>query len=989
MSLALPKHIGRPLGVLLSLAALFTVGCKTQPAAQTIPQGTVLPSPIEAVDLSVPSRVTAMTEPVRLRAPRAGWAAFVVRAVPAGISGRPTLRLPAFATSAAAGTVNVYQVLPAPVDFATAAYVRQSGEPGTVRATPRVLLPLAVAADGTIDLASAARDAGRPTLPPGGGPPPGPVLVWIEVKIATAAPAGQTDGACDLLDGPAGEVLGSVPVTLTVPDLSLASAPAMRIAASLDWSAVAAAEPAAFDGVTERLLSRRDPADWPAVAALDRYARLAHEHGCGLSVDCLQPIVKWPPGRAPAIDWANFDAVAGPWLDGSAFGDGRPVGFWPLPDADGLVDFDLAARSQYRAATAAHFQQRGWTAGNACPVVLRSEGAVTEGEAIVLSAEARATVDAGPAVRAMLPVRADQLPMASADNPSLVAAGSAPRLLLRSPGEVRTAPADGRPAATAAVPYLDAADVLHGTGDEQDVRSVAWLAFLRDADLLTCGAPLPSTRSPADAVRADELPWFYPGSWYGIDGPLPTLQLKWLRQAAQDYQVLRLAAAAGDRDAALAVCRLIARPVELGASATPSEASLLGGTIDPHADDATRDLLVDRLVARRHGPGTDNGRTPLDLRTVRWFDAHQRPTPFATGVTWSRNPPADAATGDDDAPAPLGPGNWITARVAVGVYDPATTIDAEPTTRPADADHPATNGDTLHWQTASGWQPHPAPADVPPVPACGVGTTIAAARFDLNQAAPATAPPGNGDAATPPVSLTLVQGTDHQVLPCPLCLPVATCDRLTRPVSLDGDLHDWFDADAAWLDRPLTRMSSRQSVQAGRARPADHPTSIYTGWTDEDWYVAFRVAGVAADGVRSARNFTEYRDGRAWGEDLCELTVQPVYVDDTVGPTLHVVCRTGGESAERQAAGTEEWQPFEGAALRYAATVDPGGVWRGELAVPWASIAPAGRGRPSLLRFNFGQHVHATGESATWAGPVDRSRQSAMAGLLVLRGEPR
>jgi hypothetical protein len=217
-------------------------------------------------------------------------------------------------------------------------------------------------------------------------------------------------------------------------------------------------------------------------------------------------------------------------------------------------------------------------------------------------------------------------------------------------------------------------------------------------------------------------------------------------------------------------------------------------------------------------------------------------------------------------------------------------------------------------------------------------------------------------------------------------LPVATSDRLTRPIQLDGALDDWFPSDAALLDRPLVRMSSRPAVHTGEARPAAHPASIYTGWTDDDLYVAFRVGGTTADGVRSTRNFVEYRDGRAWGEDLCEVTLQPMYVDDALGPAMHVVCKTGGEWVERRAAdGTGAWQPFEGTPLRYAATVDPAtGVWRGELAIPWRSLV-SDRGRPSLLRFNFAQHVAATGESATWAGPVDQSRQTAMAGLLVLR----
>ncbi len=942
-----------------AFAAAAGVGCRgvAGPAPLAI---NALPSPIRAVDVSVPSRVHEVTDRPRCRTPRGGWSDVTLRVVLSGQSTRPVLRLPAFARGRSVSAVNAYQVLPAPVNFDTAAYVRQSGEAGGVRAVPRVLLPLAIRPDGTIDLA-AARDPEHPTARPTRPPTGGPVLVRVEVRAATDAPAADTDGAFDLLDGPRGDVLGTVPVTLSVADLTLPAVPRLRVTARVDWATLAADRPAAYADVVPRLLSRRDPACAAAVADLDAYQRLAHEHRLDLSVDRVQPIVKWPAGRPPAVDWTDFDAVAGPWLDGSAFADGRPAGFWPLPSPDGLDGFDAPARAQYWAAAAAHFDRRAWPGVH--PAVLRPEsaGPPTEADALILSAEARLLLDAAPDVSALLPLRADQLRLASATNRSLLSPVTTRRLLTRTAADVRdvTAPA---PAADAAPParYLDATDaggvdgaVFHGTGDEQDVRSAGWLAFLRDATVVTCGRPLPSTAAAASAVPVDEVPWFYPGSWYGVDGPLPTLQLKWLRQAEQDYEVLRAAADAGDGPAAAATCRLIVKPVDVDGPATPV-LSLLGGVTAPHACGDTRDLLLDRAVADRHAaPG---GVTPSDLRTARWFNAHQRPTAFATGVAWT--------WASDDADGPAG---RITARVGVDVYDPADPVagPAEPT------------GRTLQWETAGGWDPHPPAVDVPAIPACGVRPVTTAARFDLERAGPAPAHAGE-----PPAVLSLVDGSSVN---CPLVLPVATCDRLTRPVTLDGVLDDWYPTDAALLKQPLVRMSSRPAVQAGEARPADHPTTLYTGWTGEDLYVAFAVAGVRAGGVRSARNFVQYQDGRAWGEDLCEATIQPLYVDDTLGPTLHVVLKLGGEWVERQ--GTDgAWHPFEGAALRYAATVDPDtGTWRGEVAIPWQSLAVPGRGRPSLLRFNFGQHVDATGESATWAGPCDRSRQAEMAGLLVLR----
>jgi hypothetical protein len=43
------------------------------------------------------------------------------------------------------------------------------------------------------------------------------------------------------------------------------------------------------------------------------------------------------------------------------------------------------------------------------------------------------------------------------------------------------------------------------------------------------------------------------------------------------------------------------------------------------------------------------------------------------------------------------------------------------------------------------------------------------------------------------------------------------------------------------------------------------------------------------------------------------------------------------------------------------------------------------RGIPPFLRFNFVQHNHSTGESASWSGPIDFGRDDALMGLLYLR----
>ena len=50
-----------------------------------------------------------------------------------------------------------------------------------------------------------------------------------------------------------------------------------------------------------------------------------------------------------------------------------------------------------------------------------------------------------------------------------------------------------------------------------------------------------------------------------------------------------------------------------------------------------------------------------------------------------------------------------------------------------------------------------------------------------------------------------------------------------------------------------------------------------------------------------------------------------------------------------------------------------------------AKITDNEKNLPKLLRFNFVRHVHSTGQSASWAGPIDFGRDDAFMGLLVVR----
>ena len=89
------------------------------------------------------------------------------------------------------------------------------------------------------------------------------------------------------------------------------------------------------------------------------------------------------------------------------------------------------------------------------------------------------------------------------------------------------------------VPFVGAGGTL------EDVRVWAWLSFSRGdlvdgrwrgVSLVDFGETLPDTAAnePADPSR---LIWFYPGEWFGLRGPVPSVQMKWLRRAPAGLRV--------------------------------------------------------------------------------------------------------------------------------------------------------------------------------------------------------------------------------------------------------------------------------------------------------------------------------------------------------------------------------------------------------------------------------------------------------------------
>jgi hypothetical protein len=889
------------------------------------------------------------------------------------------------AATIAASNFETYQVLPMPVDVNRAGYVRHTGSACcSAGQLPRALLPTGNGA-GTINLASL-RDATHPTDPTAHPAANVPVHLWVDLHVPTEVRAGDYVAACDIIPtaGPSDKPgqprppLASIPLHLTVYDFALPDERHLQMVSQVSWDSLTRYYPQDFETVTPRLINRESHRYAGTVKTLDALVAEAQRNRLSVFFPRLQPTVKWPAfvqNPAPDVDWVDFDTLVTPWLQGGCFADKMALGYWPLPEPDFLRNYDVESRLRYWSLATTHFDQNDWLSKTAVVLEKQTPGRVGAGDSLELSAEAAGLLRSHARLRVTVPMEDEQIELVDPKNPAnaqMVDPADTSRLLCAAPSLVFNPPDQSwsddvkRPAhwlrsdLPGLVPYVGAG------GDEHDVRVWAWLAFLRRASLVSWGSALPSWKDgddPAqDASRAadpNELIWFYPGSWFGTDQPVPTIQLKWLRRAQQDYEYLWLAQQRGETIEAMQMARLITKPVEIPRNQVPDPTySLMSGTTDNDAWSAAQRLLAETILL--HPPGAPDDKEKqekLYVKTLLWQTPQERPLLIGRTAQWTVEP-----VGGKDAQ----PGTWLRLETGLDIYNAADVRKV---------------ANLLQWSVLpAGWEVHPQPVEVPRLATYQVVRASLQSRVNLDKVTAES---------RKPLELQFVDGFTNTSYPLKLMLPVATCERLEGPFVHDGKLDSWAAADAI-QNGPMVRMLDRPSLQKQELQLASTSTQLYTGWAEDKFYVAFGVGGISSGDLRGGQNFVDYQARRAWGEDLCEVLVQPVYVDNTLGPVFQVVCKPNGSNwVERKLdphLNADPWVPFLSTGIRYVAALQPGtDKWSGELAIPWRILSDPGLGAPTMLRFNFCQHRHATGESASWAGPVDFGRDDDFMGAIYLR----
>ena len=914
---------------------------------------------LQAVQFNDPLSMKPAPGPVKLRGARNEVVSFAVqvnRIAPTTDSRRPSaVRLTPMAKGASiipAGNYSAYQVLLMPVDTNRAGFVRHTGAAVTTRRLPRALLPIPHAG-GTLFLASLRDPDSLPTTPRPAAPGSAAPVIWVDLQIPPTIEPGDYEARCELVED--GQAVAQLPISLSIDDFLIPDERHLTMVGRLSMATLARHH-AVFAGVEPHLLSRRDPQFRAAVKVLDDLVKLGQAHRVSVVVPDLRPAVKWPFGKPPQVDWADFDSVVAPWLTGNAFPDLVPLGHWPLPEADRLYNYATTKRLEYWSAAAEHFEQQEWLNRSAIDVHPRSEGRATLEDSLEISRYAAQLLAAHPRVRVSLPLEEELVQQATPENPRLIPSGNLDRVLYAAAGLVSSSGAKLPENAGTRFVRTDLPGLIPYVGagaDEREVRLIAWLAFLRNARLVQWDGVLPLETSPQQEALVDQLVWFYPGSWFGVDAPVPSLHLKWLRRAEQDYEYLYLARQRTQHPRALVLARLLTKPVEVRVGQRPDASeALLSGTADPEAWNQALVLLARTIRLSAPGQAPNEAverRLAIDLSN--WSELHETPVLLGRAIEY------DVAD----------QGRIVALRLGVDIYNAA---DRQP------------ENNQLQWGPApAGWMAPQAPVKVPRLGVYHVDRFFLSAQVDADRVTPES---------RQPVKVTFVDGYTGKLHSLQVAAPISWSEYRNGPAPrVDGSLGDWMREDALH-DGKLIEMLSRPAVQKQQLRYGTSPSAVYSTWTQSGLYLGFHVEGVDGPAQGFGRNFTDREFRRAWGEDVVEVLAQPIYEDNSVGPLLHLACKPQGqiEIARRlnPKLNATPWQAFTGADILYGATVQAN-VWRGELAIPWEAVNDAGhRGqRPVALRFNFAQHRGATGMSYTWAGPVDHGRDEQLMGLLSIR----
>ncbi len=818
------------------------------------------------------------------------------------------------ATLTAAENISRFHVLTTRVDQFESWYPWHTGRSALPIDVPDVLVPW-----------DAPRGGGAARLESGSNR-----IVWVDVRVPAGTSAGEYQGKIDIAR-PGGALIRSFDLTLNVADVELPERRTLPFVARVDPRDLLASHLAWPRSPAEETRLLPDTATHAQAVALVRATmELLHEHR-------LTPVLwasfpKYRPSGPTAvdIDWEPYDALVGPWLDGSGFADQTGLAAWPLPvsldypsatlnGGVGSPQYERLLRA-YLTACEQHFAEKKWI-GRAF-VRLIPPGPLTA-DSLERAGQALGVVRAvGPApLIAHLPMRSLRA-LGWVGAPAL----DAPPADILAPPAMWFEPSalSGRAGGRGAwfmpdePPYSPS---LRPEGLPGDAGLLPWIAYRYRAG----GIWIEHAADDADSVtargrRSASAALLRSGAEFGLDKPVATVRLKRLRRGLLDYELLRLVE---NRSQPLLARRTIEQLVRWAFTDAAAEALVAprasGWPRDPSASGLARNLLLDELSGA-------SGMTAGD-----WGRLMSRSNRLVAQVRGVRLHTTESET---------------IADVSLALSN-ATELPVMGAWTLGNASGPLRLRQPMEMTAAPG--------------ARAVGT--------LTLSAGGVAYSADGFV---PLALQFDAG-DSGAIDVPARLAVTSCVPSVAHTSVDGSDDDWLVAPNNTAgDFRLVRGDGQPGAggSGGAGVPATRTRANF--WHDDQFlYVAITAGLAPGDRLHFRADNTIPIDGAIpWGQDLIEIILDPATPPAASPSELYVLqIKPNGLVVGRKGALTDppmadstHWE--SGARVAVSTRSD---AWLVEAAIPLANLGAAAA-RAAIWGVNVTRLDSSRGEYSSWSG---------------------
>jgi hypothetical protein len=826
--------------------------------------------------------------------------------------------------------VHIYRHWPVSVDQYPNWYLRSVGLRER-REIPDALVPIE------------ARNFGQPFAIAAGASLP----LWVEIRIPPTSLPGTYRATIAMHDA-AGNT-GRTPIELVVRDVFLAPEDAIPILARVQLGPILAAHTQLDPENIKLAIANPDGA-----RIIRQVFTLLHEHGLSPYTDDVRPRFQQTIDGAVELDWSQYDAFCGPLIDGTLYEDKRPAEAWPIP-AD-LKQPDPAQYNGIRSAVyasvlkdylkvaRAHFEMKGWLDRAFVQFDLPGRnGPEAEDYALVrqLATITHLAGDKLAFVSTLIPQ-----PMAPfgwfghhyEDLTNDVDIWSTPARYQHGPtleqqrtlGK-RTWLLPDRPPFSGSV-AVEATPTL--------TRSLAWQAFLQGHDAIelsytTMWPPEPFKEPIGHDGKPSDTWLLYPGRFFGLDEPVPSVRLKQLQLGRQDYQYLQLLERHGRSGTAGLLAGSLIKAVGTDAYGDNYQDGLFGRRVeDPEIWALARSILEQEVVT------TVTQQPEEPLAAAKTQEAWVRLLSATRGIeVWCESA---RLTVDDRSSKG---GYLITFDVAVRSelrtpLEGKLSLGSMPAGLRSVSDivrvGPLAEMSLARKQLV---------AETPQLPPCNLdGHYTQEIIFDAGPSGRITA-----------------QGT----------VSVVTVPRFNGPIKINGDLGDWPPSESNAIG-DFHILNLRNHGLSEDAQTSSQ-TVAFLGQSDGMFLIGVHAAAPGTEredqGLERHSNVVQYEDLMPMGADLIEILIDPTNAGTQSGDLYHIVLKSTGDPVFERGVGTSppigQCGPWPGKAPEYCVTATENG-WSAEIAIPIASFGPEAA-KNHIWGFNMTRLEPRRGEYSDWA----------------------